>query len=111
MEKLEKELSESRKQRGLLSQEKADLYESYALGKMDVVSYREKAEELTDQNVLLSVREKELLNELDRIREEFRKTEEDMRQIIRFFRMEKLRRRRWIPLLGGFICIRVRGLK
>ena len=90
IEKLEKELAENRNQRELLSQEKADLYESYALGEMDVVSYRGKADGLTEQNALLSVREKELLNELEGIREEFRKTEEDIRQIIRFSRMEKL---------------------
>lgn len=90
IEKLEKELAENRNQRELLSQEKADLYESYALGEMDAVSYREKADGLTEQNALLSVREKELLNELEGIREEFRKTEEDIRQIIRFSRMEKL---------------------
>lgn len=90
MEKLEKELAENRNQRELLSQGKADLYESYALGEMDAVSYREKAEEMTEQNALLSVREKELLNELEGVREEFRKTEEDMRQIIRFSHMEKL---------------------
>lgn len=90
IEKLEKELAENRNQRKLLSQEKADLYESYALGKMDVVSYKEKAEELTEQKYLLSVRERELLEEFEGISEEFRKTEEDMRQIIRFSRMEKL---------------------
>lgn len=45
---------------------------------------------MTEQNALLSVREKELLNELEGVREEFRKTEEDMRQIIRFSHMEKL---------------------
>ncbi len=90
IEKLEKELAENRNQRELLSQEKADLYESYALGEMDAVSYREKAEEMTEQNALLSVREKELLNELEGVREEFQKIEEDMRQIIRFSHMEKL---------------------
>lgn len=90
MEKLKRELVGSRKQKELLSQEKAALYESYALGKMDVVSYRDKAEELTEQKYLLSVRERELLEEFEGISEEFRKTEEDMRQIIRFSRMDKL---------------------
>ncbi len=90
IEKLEKELTENRNQRELLSQEKADLYESYALGEMDAVSYRNKAERLAEQSSLLSGRERELLEEFEGISEEFRKEDEDMRQIIKFSRMEKL---------------------
>ncbi|MEY8524935.1 recombinase family protein [Lachnospiraceae bacterium 38-10] len=90
MKRLEKELAENRNQRELLSQEKADLYESYALGEMDAVSYREKADGLAEQRVLLSDREKELLEKIEGINEELRKTDEDMRQIIKFSRMERL---------------------
>ena len=90
MENLKKELAESRNQRELLSQEKADLYESYALGNMDVVSYREKAERLAEESNFLSAREKELLEEIEGINEELRKTDKDMRQIIKFSRMERL---------------------
>lgn len=90
MEKLEKELVENRNQRELLSQEKADLYEGYALGEMDAVSYREKAERLAEESNFLSAREKELLEEIEGINEELRKTDEDMRQIIKFSHMERL---------------------
>ena len=90
MEKLEKDLAENKNQRWKLSQEKEELYESYALGEMDAVMYREKAERLAEQKVLLEAREEELSEEIRGFHEEFQKIDEDMKQIIRFSSMEKL---------------------
>ncbi|MCM1194137.1 MAG: recombinase family protein [Acetatifactor muris] len=66
------------------------LYEGYASGELSKEAYREKADELTGRIADLSAKESEAARELQRLEEEYQKSEEDMKQIIRYSHLEEL---------------------
>lgn len=66
------------------------LYEKYALSGLTKEAYRSDADELTEKIALLSVKLEETAGKLEVMESEYRKAEEDMKQIIRYSHIEKL---------------------
>ena len=87
---LKKKLDGYRQDKRQVQAEKDALYEKYALAKLPVAEYQRKATELTERLSSLSVLEKEAIEKLDRLEEEYQKAEEDMKQIIRYSHIEEL---------------------
>jgi len=87
---LKKEITGFRTEKKATQGEKDMLYERYAAGELSGASYREHADELAVRISELSAKELEAVGELSRLEEEYRKPEEDMKQIIRYSHMEKL---------------------
>lgn len=90
MVRLEKKVSDCRYRQKQLQAEKDALYESYALGKVSQIAYKAQADSLTEQISFLSVDESKFRSELAAVQEEYRKTEEDMKQIIWYSHLETL---------------------
>ncbi len=88
--RMEKKITECRGRKKQLQAEADALYESYALGSVQAVSYRQKADEIKEQVALLTAEEEKHGKELERLREEYRGTEEDMKQVIRYSHLEVL---------------------
>ena len=70
--------------------EKDRLYEEYALGELMGDEYQKKADELTEQMSLLSVKVDDNASKLAVLESEYQKAEEDMKQIIRYSHIETL---------------------
>ena len=87
---LRKKLDECRQDKKQAQAEKDALYEKYALNELSAVEYQNNSEELTERLSSLSVLEEETAEKLAGFEEEYRKTEEDMRQIIRYSHIEVL---------------------
>ena len=87
--RLEKKITECRGRKKQLQAEADALYESYAFGTMQAVSYRRKADGIKEQIASLSAEEKHG-KELEQLQEEYRRTEEDMKQVIRYSHLEVL---------------------
>ena len=66
------------------------LYESYAFGSVQAISYRQKADGIKEQIASLSAEEEKHGKELEQLQEEYRRTEEDMKQVIRYSHLEVL---------------------
>lgn len=69
---------------------KDSLYEQYALGGLTKEAYQNDANELAEKITLLSVKSEETARKLAVLESEYRKAEEDMKQIIRYSHIEKL---------------------
>lgn len=87
---LEKKIAECRKGKKQLQEDADILYESYALGSIQAVSYRKRADCIREQIASLSAEEVKHGKELEQLREEYRRREEDMKQIIRYSHLEVL---------------------
>ena len=90
MARLEKKITEGRSRKKQLQAEADALYESYALGTVRAVSYRQKADGIKEQVALLAAEEETYGKELERLREEYRRAEEDMKQVIRYSHLKAL---------------------
>ena len=88
--RLEKKITEGRSRKKQLQAEADALYESYALGTAQAASYRRKADGIKEQVALLAAEEETYGKELERLREEYRRAEEDMKQVIRYSHLEVL---------------------
>ena len=69
---------------------KDGLYEKYALGELVKEEYQKRANELTEQIALLSVKMEETASKRAVMESEYQKAEEDMKQIIRHSHIEEL---------------------
>ena len=87
---LEKKTADCRNRKKQLQAEADTLYESYAFGTLQGASYRQMADSIKEQIFRLSAEEKRHGAELERIREEYSRTEEDMKQIIRYSHLKAL---------------------
>lgn len=90
MMRLEKKAADCQYRQKQLHAEKDALYERYALGKESWTVYKTKADRLTEQISFLSDDESKFRSELAEIQEDYRKTEADMKQIIRYSHLETL---------------------
>ncbi len=88
--RLEKRTTECRGRKKQLQAEADVLYESYALGIIQAVSYRQQADRIKEQVALLSAEEEKHGKELEQFREEYHRTEEDMKQVIQYSHLEVL---------------------
>ncbi len=88
--RLEKKITECRSRKKQLQAEADALYESYAFGAVQAVSYRQKADSIKEQTASLSAEEEKHGKELEQLQEEYRRTEEDMKQVIRYSHLEVL---------------------
>ncbi|WP_277935387.1 recombinase family protein [Parablautia muri] len=88
--RLEKKITECRGRKKQLQAEADALYESYAFGAACAVSYRQKADSIKEQTASLSAEEEKHGKELEQLQEEYRRTEEDMKQVIRYSHLEVL---------------------
>lgn len=88
--RLEKKITEGRSRKKQLQAEADALYESYALGTVQAASYRQKADGIKEQVALLAAEEETYGKELERLWEEYRRAEEDMKQVIRYSHLEVL---------------------
>ena len=88
--RLEKKIAECRGRKKQLQTEADALYESYAFGSLQGASYRQKADGIKEQIALLKTEEETYGKELERLREEYRGAEEDMKQVIRYSHLEVL---------------------
>lgn len=84
--KLEEYQSEMKKARA----KKDSLYEQYALRGLTKEAYQNDANELAEKITLLSVKSEEMARKLAVLENEYRKAEEDMKQVIRYSHIEKL---------------------
>lgn len=84
--KLEEYQSEMKKARA----KKDSLYEQYALSGLTKEAYQNDANELAEKITLLSVKSEEMARKLAVLESEYRKAEEDMKQVIRYSHIEKL---------------------
>lgn len=93
---LRKKLEGYRREKKQVQAEKDALYERYAMrfGEagtgLTVEEYQGRAGELAEKMSLLSMTEEETAGKLERLEEEQKKAEEDMKQIIRYAHMEEL---------------------
>ena len=87
---LEKKTTECRNRKKQLQVEEDILYESYALGTLQTALYRQKADSIKEQLSRLSAEEEGYGKELEQVREEYSRTEEDMKQVIRYSHLEVL---------------------
>ena len=90
MARLEKKIAECRGRKKQLQAEADALYESYAFGSVQAISYRQKADGIKEQIASLSAEEEKHGKELEQLQEEYRRTEEDMKQVIRYSHLEVL---------------------
>ncbi|MBS6396557.1 MAG: recombinase family protein [Clostridiales bacterium] len=90
MKRLERKAADCRYRQKQLQAEKDDLYERYALGEVSLIAYKAQADSLTEQISRFSADEDGFRSELAAVQEEYRKTEEDMKQIIRYAHLETL---------------------
>lgn len=88
--RLEKKIAECRGRKKQLQAEADALYESYAFGSVQAVSYRQKADGIKEQIATLSAEEEKYGKELEQLQEEYCRTEEDMKQVIRYSHLEAL---------------------
>lgn len=88
--RLEKRAAASQDRQKRLLEEAASLYEKYALGLVQAISYRQRADCIREQVCALSVKEQQDRNEQKRLQEECRRAEEDMKQVIQYARLESL---------------------
>lgn len=88
--KLERETVEYRNRKKQLQAEADALYESYAFGVLQAAVYRQKADSIKEQLSRLSEQEEQCQKDLEQVREEYSRTEEDMKQVIRYAHLEVL---------------------
>ncbi len=87
---LEKKIAECRGRKKELAAESDALYESYACGTVSAEAYRQKADSIKEHIILLSAEEEKHGKELEQLQEEYRRAEEDMKQVIRYSHLEAL---------------------
>ncbi len=90
IKRLEKKWAECRDGQKKLRAEAASLYESYALGPVQAGTYRQRADSIKEQVSLLEEEKERYRKELEQIQEECSRTEADMKQVIRYSRLEPL---------------------
>ena len=88
--RLKKKATECQDMQKQLRTEADSLYESYALGSVQAVSYRQKADSIKEQVSILSAEEEQYRKKLEQLQEEYRRIEEDMKQVIRYSHLETL---------------------
>ncbi len=88
--KLKKKIEEYQGDIKQTEAERGQIYEKYAFGEFSEEEYQKKVKEIENKKQLLSEKQKELVLKFDRLEEEYRKTEADMKQMIRYSHMEKL---------------------
>ncbi len=66
------------------------LYETYALGTLTAEAYQQQAKTLAEQIALLSVKAEETASKLERLEDESRKTDEDMKVLLQYSHIEEL---------------------
>ena len=86
----EKKIADCKRRKKELQAEADALYESYACGRVSAESYRQKADSIKEQTIQLSAEADAQGEELEQLREEYRRAEEDMKQIIRYSHLEML---------------------
>ena len=87
---MEKKIADCKRRKKELQAEADALYESYACGRVSAESYRQKADSIKEQTIQLSAEADAQGNELEQLREEYRRAEEDMKQVIRYSHLEML---------------------
>ena len=87
---LEKKTAECQNRKKQLQVEEGILYERYALGTLQAALYRQKADSIKEQLSRLLAEEERYGKELEQVREEYSRTEEDMKQVIRYSHLEVL---------------------
>lgn len=90
LHKLGKELENCRMQYRSLQKEADALYEGYALKQMEAADYRSRADEITLQMKEIKCKIENTEQELARLTEEYQRPKQDMKDIIRFSKMEEL---------------------
>lgn len=90
IQSLKKKLEECRQEIKLVQAEKDILYEKYALRQLDGKEYQKRAGGLTERLSSLSIKKDEAAMKLAALESEYRKAEEDMKQIIRYSHIEVL---------------------
>lgn len=90
LHKLKKELENCRMRYRNLQKEADNLYESYALKQMEASKYRRLADEAALQMQELSYKIEETERKYNLIKGESQQPKQDMKQLIRFFRVEEL---------------------
>ena len=69
---------------------KDKIYEKYAFGGFDREEYRKRSKELAEKISSLSAEKAEAVLKLEKLESEYQKTEDDMKQIIRYSHIEEL---------------------
>lgn len=90
IESLKKKENMYRTEIKLAEEKKGQLYEKYAFGEINIGEYQRNTEELEKRISLLSVKLDKTVTKLIKLQEECRRTEEDMKQIIRYLHIETL---------------------
>lgn len=90
MTALKKKLQVYRAELRQIRAKKDSLYEAYAFGSLGEYAYQKKAKEFTEQLACLAVKAEQTDSKLAALESEYRKTEEDMKLIIRYSHIEKL---------------------
>ena len=88
--KLKKKAEEYRTDIKQVAAERGQLYEKYAFGEFSEEEYQKKVKEIENKRRSLSEKQEEIVLKRDRLEEEYRKTEADMKQIIRYSHIEEL---------------------
>lgn len=88
--RLKKKITESQDKKRQFQVEADTLYESYAFGEIQATSYRQKANSIKEQVYLLTAEEEKHGIELKQLQEDYSRTKEDMKQVIRYSHLEVL---------------------
>lgn len=88
--RLKEKISECRDRKKQLQAEADSLYENYALETMQATAYRQKADGIKEQIALLTAEEEKHGKELEQLREECCRTEDDMKLVLRYSHLEVL---------------------
>ena len=87
---LKRKLEEYRREIKQMQAQKDALYEKYALRQLDQREYRKRADELTEQLAVLSIKKEKAAGKLAALEKECRQDEEDKKQLLRYLHIEKL---------------------
>lgn len=87
---LQKKQKECRTKLDRARTQKDMLYENYALGTLTAEAYQQQAKTLAEQISLLSVKAEETASKLEHLEDESRKTEDDMKVLLRYSHIEEL---------------------
>lgn len=88
--RLREKISECRNRKKQLQAEADSLYENYALETMQATAYRQKVDGIKEQIALLTAEEEKQGKELEQLREECCRTEDDMKLVLRYSHLEVL---------------------
>ncbi|MBR4027785.1 MAG: recombinase zinc beta ribbon domain-containing protein, partial [Lachnospiraceae bacterium] len=87
---LKKRLDKCKQEKKQIQSEKDGLYEKYAFKQLSREEYQQKSRQMTEKLSMLSVKIEEVESKLYHLEMEHQKTEEDMKQIIKYSHIEEL---------------------